>query len=243
MSTIRKVIKEYGFRGLSIYLRLKTKNTKSLQVPGIKNEIHLRKDADDIKLFKQLLIHKEYEFKTSLAPEFIIDAGANIGLSALFFAQQYPNALVVAIEAEKENYELLCRNTKNYPNIQSLNAGLWYKSTTLEVTSQNVGSTGFMVNETDPTNPNGLKAWSTQDILEKYNRVYIDIFKIDIEGAEKELLMENTSWLQNTRIVILELHDRKKAGCSQAFFHAFKNLNFECHPFGQNFLLFNKDLI
>jgi FkbM family methyltransferase len=243
MSTIRKAMKEYGLQGLFVYLQLKTKNTESIRLTGFKNEIHLRKETADIKLFKQLLIHKEYNFESSVKPEFIIDAGANIGLSALFFVKAYPDAQIAAIEAEKDNFELLRRNTRNYANIYPINAGLWFKSTTLEVTDENVGSTGFMVRETNPANPKGFRALTTQDILKMHNKSHIDIFKIDIEGAEKEILMENTSWIDKTRILIIELHDRKKPGCSQAFFQAFSNRNFECHPFGQNFLLFNKDLI
>lgn len=243
MSTIRRAIKEYGLQGLLVYLQLKTKNTESIRLPGFKNVIHLRKEAADIKLFKQLLIHQEYYFQSSIRPEFIIDAGANIGLSTLFFAKAYPTAHIAAIEAEKDNYEVLRRNTRNYPDIHPINAGLWFKSTTLEVTDQNADSTGFMVRETNPENPRGFKALTTQDILKMHNKSYIDIFKIDIEGAEKEILTENTSWIDKTRILIIELHDRKKPGCSKAFFQAFSGRNFECHPFGQNFLLFNKDLI
>jgi hypothetical protein len=76
-----------------------------------------------------------------------------------------------------------------------------------------------------------------------YNKKHIDLFKIDIEGAEKEVLSENNEWLSRTKILIIELHDKKKKGCSNAFFSALSGRNFECHPFGQNFLLYNKDLI
>lgn len=242
MGTMRKAFKEYGLQGLWIYLQLKTKNTGSIRLSGFKNDIHLRSKTD-IKLFKQLLIHQEYSFETSIKPEFIIDAGANIGLSALFFAKKYPGAHIAAIEAQKDNFELLRRNTRDYPNINPVNAGLWYKSTTLEVADDKVDSTGFTVRETAATNPRGFKAITAQDILRSHNKSHIDIFKIDIEGAEKEILTENTSWIGQTRILIIELHDRKKPGCTPAFFEAFSKGNFECHPFGQNFLLFNKDLI
>ena len=243
MSTISKSIRNFGLKGLLIYLQIKTGNVNTLNIPGLRNEIHLRKKTDDTKLFKQLMIHQEYEFPSPIEPEFIIDAGANIGLSSVFFAQKFPSATIIAIEAQKDNYALLSANTRNYPNISCVNAGLWYKSATLEVTDTAVGTTGFMVNETSPDNPAGFKALSTEDIMKMNNRSSIDLFKIDIEGAEKEVLSGNPGWLSKTKVIIIELHDRKKAGCSQTFFNAFSNTNFECHPFGQNFLLFNRDMI
>lgn len=242
MSTISKAFKHYGWKGLVIYLRIKTGNVETLKIPGIKNIIHLRKNSDDLKLFKQLMIHKEYEFKSPFEPTYIIDAGANIGLSSIFFATTYPHSKIIAIEPQNDNYVLLTENTKNYTNIKCVNAGLWHKSTTLEVTDSGVGTTGFMVNETNPSNPNGFAAISTEEILKMYDWPFIDLYKIDIEGAEKEVLSENTDWLLKTRMLIIELHDRKKPGCSKAFFNAFKDRNFECHPFGQNLLLYNKGL-
>jgi FkbM family methyltransferase len=243
MSTLRKAIKKYGWQGAVMYFKIKTGNTRNLRIPGIKNAVRLRRISDDVKLFKQLLIHEEYEFKSPVEAKFIIDAGANIGLSAVFFARKFPDAVLVAIEPEKENFRLLCDNTASYPNIKPINAGLWFKSTTLEVVDPAVGSTGFMVKETSSGSPNGFKAISVQEILQMYDQLYIDLFKIDIEGAEKELLSENSSWLSKSKMIIVELHDRKKTGCSQAFFNAFHGRNFECYPFGQNFLLFNKDLL
>ena len=148
-----------------------------------------------------------------------------------------------AIEPEYENFQMLCDNTRNYPNIKCIRAGLWHKSATLEVVNPGSETTGFMVSETSPDNPNGIKAISTGDILSSHNSGLIDLYKIDIEGAEKEVLSKNFEWLAKTKILIIELHDRKKAGCSRAFFEALRHYNFECHPFGQNLLLKNRDLI
>ena len=241
MSTISKAVKHYGWKGLFIYLQIKTGNAGSLRIPGIKNAIRLRKKSDDLKLFKQLMIHKEYEFTSPVEPIYIIDAGANIGLSSVFFAATYPDSEIIAIEPQNDNYALLTENTKNYTNIKCIKAGLWHKSTILEVADSGGGTASFMVNETNPSNLDRVVAMSTEEILKMHNWPFVDLFKIDIEGAEKEVLSENTDWLSKTKILIIELHDRKKAGCSKAFFNAFKDRNFECHPFGQNFLLYNKE--
>src|SRR5438093_872186 len=42
----------------------------------------------------------------------IVDAGANIGATALYFMLTFPNSSVVAVEPDHENYNLLSKNTQ-----------------------------------------------------------------------------------------------------------------------------------
>ena len=52
----------------------------------------------------------------------------------------------------------------------------------------------------------------------------IDILKIDIEGAEKELFMDNyKTWLGKTKVIVIELHDRLDKEISGIFFKAVNN--------------------
>ena len=39
-----------------------------------------------------------------------IDAGANIGLTSIYFANKFPNAKIVALEPEIDNYIILQKN-------------------------------------------------------------------------------------------------------------------------------------
>jgi FkbM family methyltransferase len=242
MGTIQKLLKKDGLNGLITYTKIKTGNTSRIKIPGTGNSVTLRKNTTDIAVFKHVFIREEYKFKTELKPKFIIDAGANIGLSSIYFSNQFPEARILSIEAEKENFTILVKNTEGYPGIIPLNAGLWDKTVTLEVVNPGYEATGFMVKETSESNPNGFKAISVNEIISEYQLSEIDLIKLDIEGAEKELLTNNTEWISCTGAIIIELHDRKKEGCSKAFLEAFGKHNFECYPFGQNFLLINKDI-
>jgi FkbM family methyltransferase len=58
-------------------------------------------------------------------PPVIIDAGANVGLCAVFYANRFPDARIIAIEPEPSNYEMLKKNTAPYPNITTVHAALW----------------------------------------------------------------------------------------------------------------------
>ena len=46
------------------------------------------------------------------------------------------------------------------------------------------------------------------------------IFKMDIEGAEKQLLSPGALWLERTNVLMVELHDRFIERCKTAFMQA-----------------------
>ena len=59
------------------------------------------------------------------APRVVVDAGANIGLSTVFFANKFPQAKIVAIEPEPSNFAMLRDNVAPYPNVTPVQAALW----------------------------------------------------------------------------------------------------------------------
>jgi len=63
----------------------------------------------------------------STEPDVIVDAGANIGLASICFANKYANATIIAVEPEQSNFELLEENVAPYPNIVPVQAALWYE--------------------------------------------------------------------------------------------------------------------
>ena len=77
-------------------------------------------------VFQQVFCDKETDFELSLSePHFIIDAGANIGLSSIIFAARWPSAQVVALEVDADNFKALLRNVKTYPRIRPIRKALW----------------------------------------------------------------------------------------------------------------------
>jgi hypothetical protein len=55
-------------------------------------------------------------------------------------------------------------------------------------------------------------------IMQDYNLEKVDILKIDIEGAEKEVFTDTSSWIEKVNSIIIELHERMKAGCNRSFY-------------------------
>ena len=75
---------------------------------------------------------------------------------------------------------------------------------------------------------------------------YIDILKLDIEGSEKEIFSDDShyqSWLPYTKILIIELHDRMKRGCSRNFFRAISWYEYFFMQSGENLIFIREDLL
>ncbi len=139
-------------------------------------------------------------------PKFILDLGANIGLSMIDYMTRWPDCFVYGIEMDKENYDIAWANLKksNLNNCYNLlniavagQIGLRFYDNTLEPNSYRFSDSGESVLAEDiDTIINFLEE---DDI--------IDFIKMDIEGAEKEVLKSGGHWPYRTKYIRVELHD------------------------------------
>ncbi len=232
-----------GFGGL--FSAIKAKLTGSTVIfehhrNDCKHPINLRIPSSDISTFKQVYIDKEYNFQVEESPTVIIDAGANIGLASIYFANTYPDAKIIAIEPERNNFEILKINSAQYSNIFPLQAALWHKNEIITLVDPGLGSWGFMTESQGDNSKNNachpVDAITVDWIMNKYNLKKIDILKIDIEGAEKEVFSDTSSWMYKVDSLIVELHERMKPGCNRNFYSGTAGFDNEWHQ-GENVYL------
>jgi FkbM family methyltransferase len=208
----------------------------ALRVPGVPHPVFIRAKSSDEYTFRQIFVNKEYDFTYDGVPKTIIDAGANIGLAAIYFVNRYPNCKIICLEPEFQNTALLQQNIKMYPSITSLQCGLWSKSTFLKIKDNGLGNWGFIVEETTANEPGAIRAMSLPDIIKSYSLDSLEIVKMDIEGSEKEVLeAENLhEWLSLCKVLVIELHDRMKKGTSAALFRALLQYDADVEQMGEN---------
>lgn len=139
---------------------------------------------------------------------------------------------MIAIEPEPGNFKLLCRNIRRYTNIFPLQAGLWNKEGHLRISNSTGESWSFRVSEA--AEDTGIPAISIDRILEKYGITSIDVLKIDIEGAEVEVLSGHPNWLGCVKNLIIELHDRFRPGCKETLENALTNYTCTFSTSGEN---------
>ena len=235
--------KVLGFQGGLLLFKRYIKGFSNFRIllPKYRFPIILRNNSTDTNVFYQVFLEKSYQIKTNFKPKVIIDCGANIGLASVFFKNRYPEATIIAIEPEESNFKMLKANTNTnmYHNIHCLKKGVWNKSANLIVNDNGYGNWGFTVDEVEYENSNTIAAISINEIMSKFNLQHIDILKIDIEGSEKELFLENfENWLSKTKILIIELHDGLNSGASKSFFSAISGYEFYMLRKNENLIFF-----
>jgi FkbM family methyltransferase len=244
------VFQTFGLvKGILFFIR--RKGIKSISLPNVAHPILLRPRTSDMGVFVQIFLYNEYEFKLGFVPHVIIDGGANIGLASVYFKNKYPGAKIIAVEPDAGNAESCRANVAKYNNVFVKEAGLWSKKTRTKISDKlGEGNWAMRIEELDDLdNEQNLTVTSTvtiADIMEEYDLPHIDLLKLDIETAEREVFSANyMSWLPGTKAIVIELHDWLAIGCSQAFFSAINEAfkTYRCDLLGENILIINLDLV
>jgi FkbM family methyltransferase len=170
----------------------------------------------------------------------VVDAGANIGIETIRMRHFYPEATILAIEADRGNFSVLLENIRDDPKTLAWNNGLWSSNTELSILNGG-NNQAFSVVPTKPGGKPDLEAVTMETIL-KHLGGKIDILKMDIEGAEYEIFGENTGWVQHLKVLIVECPDHDKPGASQRIFRALAHLPFNMFISGEN-LVFIRETV
>lgn len=208
-----------------------------LSIPQSKTPLTLRVGTSDIPTFEQIFVWDDYEMPMRIEPRFIIDGGANVGFASIYFANRYPDARIIAVEPDESNAEMLRRNTSPYPNVSVIQAGIWHKATSLKIENPEGEKWLLRVREADDGEVNAV---TIDELLEQSGSGCIDILKLDIEGAEREVFSHNSEWLDKVNLLIIELHDHYKPGCSASVYSAISKYEFTEFQRSENHFLVNK---
>lgn len=146
-------------------------------------------------------------------PRCIVDLGANVGYTAAHFATLYPSARILGVEMEAANHDLATRNTASWSDqVTMIQAAVWSQDG--YATFGGESEDGYAVNgwvAGDPSRPpsHAVRSRSVESMLREHRIDRVDYLKMDIEGAEKEVLLDGpTDWLDNIHSMSVEIHNR-----------------------------------
>ena len=128
------------------------------------------------------------------------------------------------IEPDRSNFELLQENVAPYPQVTPMQAALWNRNEEIDLLDPGLGKWGFMTAQTSPaghragSNGHTVRAVTVDQLMREHNLTAIDILKMDIEGAEREVVMDPAVWIGRVEAFIIELHERMKPGCLRSFY-------------------------
>lgn len=168
------------------------------------SKFHFSHGPSFIHSVDEIFGEEVYKFKCDNDAPYIIDCGANIGLSIYYFKKIFPKSSIIAFEPDNIIFELLEKNIRelNDKSIHLYKAAVWKEDTILSFYSEGALA-GSSVTDFGSKN-NVIKVEAVD--LKKYLNRKIDFLKIDIEGAENELIFNIAEHLENVQNLFLEYH-------------------------------------
>lgn len=232
---MKKILKKifYVFRGmLPLSLKVRTlSDLADVQVKWNGLTIHAQNYGVIAFLIKEIFEKNEYHIQNKPKDLTIIDCGSNIGMSVLYFKKLYPESKIIAFEPNPFSFKSLEENVRvnNCKNVELRN----------EAVSNEDGHLAFYLNE----NPNSLRASFNEsrggekellvktvklsDVLKSQD---VDVVKIDVEGAEHQVLKDlvETNTLTKCKHYMIEYHHNleTEAGSMTNFIRAFEDAGF-----------------
>ena len=154
---------------------------------------------------KEIFLDEYYKFDLPSDKQeiTIYDCGANIGTSCLYFKLNYPNARIIAFEADPEIAQV-CQtnlNKNGIYDIQIIPKAVWVTNDGVEFSIDGADGGSVYGNNRPKTRVASVRL---KDYLEKEEKV--EMLKMDIEGAEVDVLLDCQDCISKVKNLFVEYH-------------------------------------
>lgn len=152
--------------------------------------------------FREIFAEESYFFGVNYPDPVILDCGANIGLSCLYFKHHYPLAKITAFEADPGVAALLAENLRQngLSDINVIPKAVWTQNATIPFAGEGADGGSAVAGKASMHVP----AVRLRDCLRTAGR--IDLLKMDIEGAEVAVLDDCRDSLGDVQHLFVEYH-------------------------------------
>jgi FkbM family methyltransferase len=164
--------------------------------------IELVDSASFLWMYKEIFEQQIYRFETDSAEPYIIDGGSNIGLSVLYFKNLYPSSRIVAFEPDRKIFKVLEENLARYGyhDVELHCRALWTSEGSIGFYEE--GADGGRLARGDSKTNSLVSTTRLRDYLDRE----VDFLKLDIEGAETDVLLDSADRLGKVRNLFVEYH-------------------------------------
>lgn len=196
-----KLVRSYLGLGTPAFpMQVKTKNGFSVHLESV----------HEVKVLWHIFVRKCYTIPVEC--ENIIDAGANVGIFAIYAASRCPKARVFSLEPFPSTFRALTKNVelnRLQNRVFPLAVGLSEKSGTLAMADEE-DSTNRKIIDSAPASSEPVE-WvpvvTLTEFMTQHSIATIDFLKIDIEGSEWPVVLQSPLELwKNVRYLQLEYH-------------------------------------
>lgn len=161
-------------------------------------------------LIHEIIINEEYRFKSLNNAPVIVDCGANIGMSVLYFKKCYPQANILAFEPNPTAFTLLSKNIQSYhlSNVETHHVALANSIGTIPFHFNNDKGTltGSVQANRGGDNVIEVSCKKLSDFIQHF--ASIDLIKMDVEGAEIKIVEDlmQSGAIDKVKELIIEYH-------------------------------------
>lgn len=200
----RFIVNQQGRELLSLFFRFgrSSKNSQAI-INTSMGKFHVSDALSFVYQFKDIVFEEIYKFTTEKSSPLIYDCGANVGLSCAYFKKLFPKSVIKAFEADKKIFELLQENilTNNFASVETINKAVWISNDGVQFSSD--GADGGSIY--GASSPNLIPSVRFRDVITN-EKIFIDMLKMDIEGAEIEVMRDCAHVLGNVKNIFIEYH-------------------------------------
>ena len=224
-----RALRRVGVLATISFIRIRLGSPKTLyqvKVPQFPSPIFVRGGrSTDTTVVYELLVTGEYDLLDRLEPpKWIIDGGANIGVTAAYLLKRFPSTRVIAVEPFPDTFEVCRKNLMPYRNRAVLRQGaIWPYGGRVSLDPQEE-------EWANRVNAAGNGEGETAEAVTMTSLVgaaggFVDLFKLDVEGSEREIFGHGSEeWLPYIRNMIIEIHGQD---CYSRVFEALKSYDYE----------------
>jgi FkbM family methyltransferase len=180
------------------------------QFNGHKMTVTFRQSTGDVFTLYEVIGREAYRLPMQIGEEvkIVVDLGANIGLTSLYYATLFPSAKVICVEPEPNNFDLLKTNCEqnglHWTCLQQAIGGSSGKAMLSRHYYANQHSVlSGTTNDKDAIEVEMIKM---DDLIREQKIDTIDLLKVDIEGAEYDLFAHCSAWILKVKLIIVEIH-------------------------------------
>lgn len=177
-------------RGHRAFLKILLSNAKE-HLRFLDFTIYFSNFESTTYLIEEIFLEQHYKTQLSCKNPIIFDCGSNIGMSCLYFKSQYPTAHITCFEPNPYSFYFLQRNvsTNRLDKVTCVEKALGAKSEKVSFFIDQEHPTS-LANSTLATRMTGNRIDIQQEPLSSFVKQRVNLMKIDIEGAEYDVLME-----------------------------------------------------
>ena len=157
--------------------------------------------------WEDIFVERSLAFEAAVPNPRILDCGANVGLSSLFYTREYPQARITAYEADPDVATQLSRNLRvnHAAHVDVVSSAVWIDNGVVTFAAQGADA-GTLERFAQHAHPRSIQVPSIR-LADIIGREPVDLLKLDVEGAELDVVRDIAPYLQNVRAMQIEVHE------------------------------------